>query len=203
MTERFVLDTSVFTNPDIYAQFGTDSPNAILGFLELVRQTSVQCFMPRSVYDELRLMKNLGKLPPEFEASVRIRSPRKFTLQIPAQIVYELIEEVRKRIDRGQHIAEEYAKAARETGEIQDPGRVINRLRERYREALRQGIIDSREDMDVLLLAYELDGVLISADEGLRKWADKVGVKILMPENLRSVLETLIEHHLPGQPIAQ
>lgn len=57
--------------------------------------------------------------------------------------------------------------------------------------------------MDVLLLAYELDGVLISADEGLRKWADKVGVKILMPENLRSVLETLIEHHLPGQPIAQ
>lgn len=100
MTERFVLDTSVFTNPDIYAQFGTDSPNAILGFLELVRQTSVQCFMPRSVYDELRLMKNLGKLPPEFEASVRIRSPRKFTLQIPAQIVYELIEEVRKRIDR-------------------------------------------------------------------------------------------------------
>lgn len=200
MTERFVLDTSVFTNPDIYAQFGADSPGAILGFLELVRQTSVECFMPRSVYDELRLMKNLGKLPPTFEASVRIRSPRKFNLQIPAQIVYELIEEVRKRIDRGQHIAEEYAKMVRETGEIQDAGRVINRLRERYREALRQGIIDSREDMDVLLLAYELDGVLVSADEGLRKWADKVGVKILMPENLRSVLETLIEHRPPRQP---
>jgi predicted DNA-binding protein (UPF0278 family) len=54
--------------------------------------------------------------------------------------------------------------------------------------------------MDVLLLAYELDGVLVSADEGLRKWADKVGVKILMPENLRSVLETLIEHRPPRQP---
>jgi predicted DNA-binding protein (UPF0278 family) len=32
MTERFVLDTSVFTNPDIYTQFGVDSPSAILGF---------------------------------------------------------------------------------------------------------------------------------------------------------------------------
>lgn len=189
--ERFILDTSLFTNPGIYAQFGTDSPGAVLGFLELARRTPLEFFMPRSIYDELRHMKSLGSLPPEFEASVRIRSPRKFDLQIPASIVYELIEEVRQRIDRGRQIAEEYAKAVRESGGEQDIGHVINRLRERYREALRQGIIDSREDMDVLLLAYELDGVLVSADEGLRKWADKVGVKILMPENLRCVMETL------------
>lgn len=191
--ERFVLDTSLFTNPDIYVQFGADSPEAVLGFLELAHRTPLEFFMPRSIYDELRLMKSIGTLPPAFEASVRIRSPRKFNLQIPASIVYELIEEVRHRIDRGRQIAEEYAKAVRESGEDQEIGRVINRLRERYREALRQGIIDSREDMDVLLLAYELDGVLVSADEGLRKWADKVGVKILMPENLRSVMEALGE----------
>ncbi len=73
-------------------------------------------------------------------------------------------------------------------------GKLITRLREKYREALRQGIIDSKEDVDVLLLAYELDGVLISGDEGLRKWADKVGIKIMNPKNLRIVLESLIKH---------
>ena len=29
---------------------------------------------------------------------------------------------------------------------------------------------------DVLLLAYELDAILVSGDEGLRNWADKVGI---------------------------
>ena len=79
----------------------------------------------------------------------------------------------------------------REPGSPEEVGRVITRLRERYREALRRGIIDSREDMDVLLLAYELDGELVSADEGLRTWADKLGVKILMPQHLKRILETL------------
>ncbi|CAL1239417.1 RNA ligase partner protein [Candidatus Methylocalor cossyra] len=190
----FVLDTSVFTNPDVYAQFGGDPPEALNGFLELARRTQLRFFMPRSVYEELRQMKSfLGTLPAAFEASVRVRSPRKFNLQLPAAMVYELIEEVRQRVDRGRQIAEEYAKAVRESDQEHDLGRAINRLRERYREALRQGIIDSREDMDVLLLAYELDGVLVSADEGLRKWADKVGVKLLSPEHLRRVMELCAE----------
>lgn len=195
MMERFILDTSIFTNPDVFSQFGLNTQEAIVAFLELARKTHAEFYMPSSVYDELRLMKNLGDIPPAFEAIVRIRSPRRFNLQIPAGIVYEFIEEVRKRIDRGLRIAEEHAMMGRESGAVQEVGRVITRLRERYREGLRRGIIDSREDMDVLLLAYELDGVLTSADEGLRKWADKVGVKIVMPQHLRLILEKLIEYH--------
>jgi len=124
-------------------------------------------------------MKDLDHQAPDFEALVRIRSPRKYNLQIPANIVYEFIDEVRKRIDRGLRIAEEHAKLGHQGSTDSDVGPVITRLRERYRETLRQGIIDSREDMDVLLLAYELDGILVAADEGLRTWADKVGVKII------------------------
>jgi hypothetical protein len=68
---------------------------------------------------------------------------------------------------------------------------LINKLRGRYREVLRQGILDSKEDVDVLLLAYELDGVLVSADEGMRKWADKVGITIVDPYHFRRILENL------------
>ena len=189
--ERFVLDTSLFTNPDTYAQFGADADTAMGGFLVAARAAQAEFYMPGSVYDELRLMRDLDGMAAEFELLVRIRSPRKFEMKIPADILYEFIEEVRLRIDRGLRIAEEHAKMGREPGHESEVGRVITRLRERYREALRRGIIDSREDVDVLLLAYELDGILVSADEGLRKWADKVGVKILSPQHLRHALESL------------
>ena len=189
--QRVVLDTSVFTNPDVYRQFGADSLTAIRSFLALAKRTSAEFFMPLSVYEELRTIKDLGEVGADFELSVRIRSPRKYQMQVPAEILYEFIEEVRLRIDRGLRIAEEHAKMGREGGEVGEVGRVIARLRERYREALRRGIIDSREDLDVLLLAYELDGAIVSADEGLVKWADKVGVKILSCRHLRHALEGL------------
>ncbi|KPJ89316.1 MAG: hypothetical protein AMJ53_15860 [Gammaproteobacteria bacterium SG8_11] len=191
--DKFILDTSIFTNPDIYSQFGQTTEEAIRSFLEIAQHSIIEFYMPSSVYDELNTMKNLDHVAPEFESLVRIRSPRKFNIQIPANIVYEFIEEVRKRIDRGLRIAEEHTKLGHAGSTEKDVGPVISRLRERYRETLRQGIIDSREDMDVLLLAYELDGVLVAADEGLRTWADKIGVKIIMPKHLRHVLEKSIK----------
>ena len=71
----------------------------------------------------------------------------------------------------------------------------IAKLRERYREAMRRGLIDSREDADLFLLAYELDGTLVTADEGLKKWADKAGVGLINARYLRRILEGLIEDH--------
>ncbi len=191
--DSFVLDTSIFTNPDVYGQFGETSGSAMEAFLRLSHRSQARFFMPSSVFDELCLIKGT-EIPPEFESVVRIRSPRRFNITIPAGILYEFIEEVRARIDRGLRIAEEHAKMAQAGIEAENVGKVINRLRGRYREALRQGIIDSREDMDVLLLAYELDAVLLSADKGLRKWADKVGVKIIRPDHLLQVMEKLVEY---------
>ena len=187
----FVLDTSVFTNPDVYRQFGETGEAALAAFLDLGRRVRAQFYMPTSVYEELGQMKDLSALAPSFEAVVRIRSPRKGSLMLPGEVLYEFIEEVRSRIDRGLRIAEESTKMASQATEAADVGRLVNRLRDRYREALRQGILDSREDVDVLLLAYELDGVLVSGDEGMRKWADKVGIQIINARHLRRILENL------------
>ncbi len=192
--ESFVLDTSVFTNPDVYHTFGEkDQLGAIENFIHLAVHSGASFYMPTSVYDEMLKMVDLKHLAPEFEMVVRIRSPRKFSLMIPSEILYELIEEIRHRINKGLRIAEEHTKEAGKLAE-EDVGKVVSRLREKYREALRQGIIDSREDVDVLLLAYELDGVIVTADEGLRKWADKVGIKLIDPRNFKGILEGLIKH---------
>ncbi len=192
--ESFVLDTSVFTNPDVYQTFGEkDQLGAIENFIHLAIHSGASFYMPTSVYDEMLKMVDLRHLAPEFEMVVRIRSPRKYSLMIPSEILYELIEEIRQRINKGLRIAEEHTKEAGKLAE-EDVGKVVSRLREKYREALRQGIIDSREDVDVLLLAYELDGVIVTADEGLRKWADKVGIKLIDPRNFKGILEGLIKH---------
>ena len=189
--ETFVLDTSVFTNPDVYSQFEKDQLGAIENFLTLASHTNAQFFMPTSVYEELTKIVDLGELAPKFEFVVRIRSPRKWGLMVPAEFIYEFIDDIRHRINKGLRIAEEHTKEAGKLTE-EEVGRLINRLREKYREALRTGIIDSKEDVDVLLLAYELDAILVSGDEGLRKWADKVGVKLIDPKNLRYLMENLV-----------
>ncbi|MEN3028293.1 MAG: RNA ligase partner protein [Aquificaceae bacterium] len=185
----FVLDTSLFTNPDVYTQFERDQMGAIENFISLASHSRAQFYMPTSVYEELNKMVELGGLKPRFEMAVRVRSPRRFNLMVPAEFLYEFIEEVRYRINKGLRIAEEHTK---EAGKLQeaDVGRLINKLRDKYREALRAGIIDSKEDLDVLLLAYELDGILVSGDEGLRNWADKVGIKLIDPKGFRFILES-------------
>jgi len=190
---RFVLDTSIFTNPDVFRSFGPNAQAAIRTFARLARATQRDFFMPGSVYEELGKIKDLSDVAADFESVVRIRSPRKHILTIPGALLYELIEEVRYRIDRGLRIAEDAAKEAIQATD--DPGKRINKLRGRYREALRQGILDSKEDVDVLLLSFELDAALVCADEGLRKWADKVGIEIVNPLNFRHILETLAAEH--------
>lgn len=187
--ESFVLDTSVFTNPDIYSQFERDQLGAIENFISLATHTRLSFYMPTSVYEEFNKMVELGSLKPKFEIAVRIRSPRRYNLMVPAEFLYEFIEEIRYRINKGLRIAEEHTKEAGKLKE-EDVGKLINKLREKYREALRAGIIDSKEDLDVLLLSYELDGVLVSGDEGLRSWADKVGIKLIDPKGLRSIMES-------------
>jgi len=196
---RFVLDTSIFTNPDVFRTFGPDAQEAIRVFVQLAHAAGAEFFMPGSVYEELRKVKDLSEVAADFESVVRIRSPRKHQLTIPGTLLYELIEEVRYRIDRGLRIAEEAAKEAAQADT--HPGKLINKLRGRYREALRQGILDSKEDVDVLLLSFELEGSLVSADEGLRKWADKVGIEIVHPLRFRRILEKLGERNtdMPGE----
>jgi hypothetical protein len=195
--ETFILDTSIFTNPHVFKQFGEDFEGAVKVFTTLAFRSRAEFYMPTAVYEELHKMRELGELEADFERVVKIRSPRRLHLSIPSELLYEFIEEVRMRIDRGLKIAEEWTRRARSEAE-NNMGIYITKLRERYREAMRRGIIDSKEDADLFLLAYEMNGTLVSADEGLKKWSDRAGIKRINALNLRKILEGLIEHNPPG-----
>jgi len=190
----FVLDTSIFTNPQLYKKFSDDIMDATEGLLYLMEHSGAEFYMPLAVYDELLKMVKLQKLIPKFELVVRLRNPQKYRLMVPAEFIYNFIADLRQRINKGLRVAEEHVRTA-QGRDKENIGEVIKSLREKYREALRQGILDSKEDVEVILLAYELDAILVSADEGIRKWGRELGIKLITPEYFKELLEELVSRN--------
>lgn len=189
--QPMVLDTSVFTNPQVAEAFGTDTQAALTVFVDLARQVPerIQFFMPPSVFAELQTFLAPGEVPADIEFVLRMQAPKRDEIKVPGSYLYELIEDIRTRIDRGLRVAE---KAVREV-QPSSVEKSITRLRDRYREALRTGLLDSTEDLDVILLAHEVDAAVCSADQGLMRWAERIGLRLVSPQRLHGILEQLIE----------
>ncbi len=188
--ESFVIDTSIFTNTDVGIAFGKSPTAALKGFLKLISKLERPCFyMPPSIYRELMNFVDVNKIPKDLQVKIFQKPPRKYEMNVPAFLLYELIEDVRHRIDKGLRVAEQ---AVREVVTDTEPETIAN-LRKKYRSALREGIIDSKEDVDLILLAKELDGILVTADTGIITWADKLGIRFIESRNLRGIIESLIK----------
>jgi len=54
---------------------------------------------------------------------------------------------------------------------------------------LREGIVDSKEDLELILLSLELDAIVLSADKGVLNMADKLGLRYLEPKDIKDTLE--------------
>jgi RNA ligase partner protein len=121
-------------------------------------------------------------------AIINQKSPSKHELTCPAYLLYELVEDMRDRINKGLRIAE---KAVRNAGK-EDDRELIKGMRKNYRDALREGILDSKEDVDLILLAKELDALLVTVDHGAIKWAEKLGVRWLLPKKFKDYLISFI-----------
>ncbi|WP_068548555.1 RNA ligase partner protein [Thermosulfidibacter takaii] len=186
--EKFVLDTSIFTNPETYSILGDTPREAFLRFIEKAgKLKDVEFYMPPSVYNEL--MHFVGEeLPPETELLIRLKPPRKYEIQVTGAFLYELIDEIRERINKGLRVAETAVREITETGQEES---TIARLREKYRQALREGIIDSKEDLEIVLLAMELDATVVSIDYGVRRWAEKLGIRLLDPRKFFTLLNSI------------
>jgi len=124
------------------------------------------------------------KIPGDLLVILHQKPPKRHELKCPAFLLYELIDDMRERVNRGLRIAEKAVRGA----EKKNADEMIQDLRRKYREALREGIIDSKEDVDLLLLAMELDALLITADQGLIRWAEKLGIQWLFPEKFKDYL---------------
>jgi RNA ligase partner protein len=191
-----VLDTSIFVNPDARQSLGGTPTEALDGFLSLAASlTSFEFYMPPSVFEELMNFVDRSKLSGQLLLHLRQKPPSRYELKVPAMFFYDLVDDMRDRVNKGLRFAE---KAARSNG-LQGSDGIIRDLRKNYREALREGIIDSKEDVDLILLAWELDAILVTADKGAIKWADKLGVKWLFPEKFKEFLLASLEDARQGK----
>ena len=192
MRLRFVLDTSIFVNPEIRKRFGDSPTGAMKTFLSYAEKLfgRVEFYMPPGIYREVMHFVD-EELKPEIELYIIKKPPNLHDLKIPAFVVYELIDDIRRRVDKGLRVAE---KAVRESVEETDNvDKVIQKLRRNYRKALREGIVDSKEDFELILLAKELDATIVSADVGILTWAQKMGIKWIDASTFNDVLEGLVE----------
>jgi uncharacterized protein len=187
--EKVVLDTSLFVNPDVRNSLGRTPTEALETFLFMAAQIHIlEFYIPPSTFQELLNFVEKEKISGDMMLFLRQKPPKKHELRCPAFLLYELIEEMRDRINRGLRVAES---AVRST-EKKKIDEIIQDMRKKYREALREGIIDSKEDVDLLLLAMELDALLVTADQGLIKWAEKLGVRWLIPEKFSEYLASAV-----------
>ncbi|WP_042693053.1 RNA ligase partner protein [Thermococcus nautili] len=189
---RFVLDTSIFVNPEIRKDFGDNPTEAMKTFLGYAEKLfgKVEFYMPPGIYREVMHFVD-EELKPEIELYIIKKPPNLHDLKIPAFVVYELIDDIRRRVDKGLRVAE---KAVRESVvETDNVDKIIQKLRRNYRKALREGIVDSKEDFELILLAKELDATIVSADVGILTWAQKMGIKWIDASAFKDVLEGLVE----------
>jgi hypothetical protein len=92
-----------------------------------------------------------------------------------------------ERVNRGLRVSEKAVRKAEEKRDetledhdhMTQVDRVISELRDEYRDALRQGVLDSREDFDLLILARELDAGVVTEDQGIINWAEDFGLRYL------------------------
>ncbi len=184
--QKFIIDTSLFVNPAARASFGKTPDAAAKKFIEIIdRKKDLHIYIPPAIFKEISnflTKENASRL----ELSIRKRAPNKYAVYLPAAVFYDFIDDVRYRIDKGLRLAEQFAKDNEPDNEPK-----LRKLRSKYRESLRTGIVDSKEDFELLILAKELECTIVTSDEGVIRFADKIGCEWLNAANFYSLLNRM------------
>ena len=185
LSRKFVIDTTLFVNPHARNKFGKDPKSAVAGFIKLIRKMDLQVFMPPSIFAELRNF--IGSEPSaELAVYIKKKAPNTFALYLPAAVFYDFIEDIRMRVNKGLRLAEEFASDNRPENDVK-----LAKLRDKYRDSMRAGILDSAEDFELVLLAKELDAAVVSSDEGVMRFAQKLGVETFDAERFYVLLKAI------------
>ncbi|WP_254530793.1 RNA ligase partner protein [Natrinema gelatinilyticum] len=209
--QRFVLDTSLFITEEI-REDDESLEEAIHRLLDLIStarlELNISCYVPPSIHDELGTMLRERNVDEDvfsrLDTWVVRKSPDRYGVTIPANVVNNFIDEMSDRVDRGLRVSE---KAIREVEQL-DPDelvtssdtdgrdeymteadRILSDMRDKYRRALRQGVLDSREDFDLLILARELDAGVVTEDRGIISWADEFGLRYVRGGQFPTLLQ--------------
>jgi len=224
LRQRFVLDTTALTDSQAWESEGCDNicqgMNAILDRVAQARlHLGISCYVPYpSVYNEVRDFARHNNCNSEVLSKVDTwlvkKTPDRYKVKVPSKIFYEYVDYMRGRINKGMNVAEEAIwesvtrcitlsqtganlQDMKEEMERETIGSIVRKFREKYRAALRYGILDSAPDIDVLLLAKELDAAVVSQDLGIQRWAEQLGLRFMesrsFPAMIREYMGALSE----------
>ena len=204
LKQRFVLDTSLFLTPEIRGE-DESLEDACLDLLDLVAEAKlslgISCYMPPSIRQELVQMLEDRDVDDEVFSKLNTwvitKSPAHYEVMIPAEMVYEFVDEMSDRVNRGLRVSEKAVRRAEDSRDetveehehMTEVDRVVSELRDEYRQALRKGVLDSREDFDLLILARELDAGVVTEDRGIIGWAEDFGLRYLYGHDFPPLLE--------------
>lgn len=221
LRQRFVIDTSALTDSATREKEGyktlCEGVNSILDIIAEARLSyGISCYMPYpSVYNELcGFIRNNGcedEVIDKIDTWLVKKTPDRYEVKIPSKIFYEYVDYMRSRINKGMTVAEDAIwEAATEclflTSGAQDKknieieierdviGSVVGKFRDKYRTALRYGILDSGPDIDVLLLAKELDAAVVASDMGVQKWAEQLGLRFVEAKSFPAMIKEYLQH---------
>jgi len=69
--ECSIIETSIFTNPDVYITFGRTPTTALKNFLKLIEKLeSPNFYMPPSIYQELMDFVDIDKIPKDLHVRI-------------------------------------------------------------------------------------------------------------------------------------
>ncbi|ADZ08874.1 UPF0278 protein [Methanobacterium lacus] len=215
--QRFVLDTTAFTDTQLRDDYGEgDLSKTVDAMLDLIAKSriklNISCHMPPITYKEFTDYMSRYECPDETlvkaETWIVKKTPNRYDTKIPSEIFYEYVQDMRERMNKGMRISENGIwEAAVESmvmmsrgtqkSEIEAKvlGKAITDFRKRYRAALRKGTLDSAPDLDVLLLAKELGAGVVAADEGIKVWAERLGLRFLSAKSFPQMMEEYLQHY--------
>ncbi|MBI5681125.1 MAG: RNA ligase partner protein [Methanobacterium sp.] len=215
--QRFVLDTTAFTDNKLRDEFGegqlTNTANFLIDLIAESRiKLNMSCHMPPITYKEL--VDYLGRYECPEEVLVKAetwivkKSPNRYDTKIPSEIFYEYVQDMRERMNKGMRISENaiWESAAesmvmlsrgekKSDIELNIVGNAIKDFRKKYRAALRKGTLDSAPDLDVLLLAKELGAGVVAADEGIKVWAERLGLRFLSAKSFPKMVNEYLKYY--------
>lgn len=221
LKQRFVLDTTALTDLQTREVMGYASlSEGMKSILDLIADArlyfGISCYVPYpSVYKEIHEFATRNDCDKEVIAKIDTwlvkKSPDRYRVDVTAQILHDYVAYMRERINRGMGVAEDAIwesatkclmvdnpqkneKECREEIERELIGGIVGKFRNKYRAALRYGILDSAPDIDVLILAKELDAAVIASDYGIEKWAEQLGVRFVPANTFPLMIQEYLKH---------
>jgi len=204
--EKYIIDTNFFVNLEIKSGFGKNPLEIIYNFSELAqkikKEKKADFFTTPAIIEELKtFFEDPEKALIPFLTVVSVKSPKMNEINFPAKTTALLVEETRERAYKGLKVSEDIilntAKKFSSSTFLNNidfqkkVGEEIKNLRDRYRNATRVNFLDSINDFELIVLSKEIDGFLVTADEGLLKWARLFAVKEISAKILKNKLESL------------